>query len=340
MNIRRCALLWFLLLSAGIWFHGTACDAWENFTFALIGDIPRIGDKAIEPDLAPFMRLIEDINGSDVDFVVHVGDFKNGRCPCTDEVFERWYDLCRMFDMPFFYVYGDNEWTDCHREAAGGFDPLERLGRLRSMFHSKPYSLGGKRMPIERQSDVTSELRFEKYVENFRWTMENILFVGLNVQGSNNNLGRTPEMDAEYRERNEAVNTFLRESFALAKKNGNSAVVIAIQADPRFETSRNTDPAVDGYRDFRAVLEEETIAFGGKPVVLVHGDTHYFRIDKPLYDSKNGRRIENFTRVETFGTPDVHWVLATVDFSNPNLFVFEPRMVEGNIVDHLRAGKR
>jgi len=339
MNIRRHIVLWPVILAAGIFFSRTACDAWENFTFALIGDIPRIGDEAIEPDLAPFMRLIDDINDSGVDFVIHVGDFKSGGSPCTDCVFERWYGLCRMFDMPFFYIYGDNEWTDCYRARAGGFDPLERLEKLRSMFHSTPYSLGKKRMPVERQSDNPGEPRFKKYVENFRWIKENVLFVGLNVQGSNNNLGRTPEMDAEYRERNEAVNAFLRESFARARKNGNSAVVIAIQANPRFDVSKNADPVGDGFRDFRAVLEKETIAFGGKPVVLVHGDSHYFRIDKPLYGSESGRRVENFTRVETFGTPDVHWVLATVDFSNPNLFIFEPRIVKGNIVDHLKTEK-
>lgn len=42
-----------------------------------------------------------------------------------------------------------------------------------------------------------------------------------------------------------------------------------------------------------------TIAFG-KPVAYVHGDSHYFRIDKPLLDA-NGIRALNFTRVETFG---------------------------------------
>ena len=33
---------------------------------------------------------------------------------------------------------------------------------------------------------------------------------------------------------------------------------------------------------------------------MLHGDSHYFRVDKPFQDSV-GRRLENFTRVETFG---------------------------------------
>jgi len=42
-----------------------------------------------------------------------------------------------------------------------------------------------------------------------------------------------------------------------------------------------------GYDSFLAALEKETLAFG-KPVVYVHGDTHIFRIDKPLVDSRTG----------------------------------------------------
>src|SRR6267154_5819300 len=58
-------------------------------------------------------------------------------------------------------------------------------------------------------------------------------------------------------------------------------------------------PTPDGFHDFLVALRQEVIAFG-KPVAYVHGDSHYFRIDKPFLDSK-GQRIANFTRVETFG---------------------------------------
>lgn len=50
--------------------------------------------------------------------------------------------------------------------------------------------------------------------------------------------------------------------------------------------------------------------------------------------TRSGRRIENFTRVETFGSPDVHWLRATVDFHDPNLFSFRPEIVKQNLVDH------
>ena len=72
----------------------------------------------------------------------------------------------------------------------------------------------------------------------------------------------------------------------------------------------------------------------GKPVVYVHGDTHIFRVDKPLVGSVSGRIIENFTRVETFGFPDTHWVRASVDPRDPQVFSFRQEIVKENLVNH------
>ena len=81
-------------------------------------------------------------------------------------------------------------------------------------------------------------------------------------------------------------------------------------------------------------MRRETIAFG-KPVVLVHGDTHYFRVDKPLFYAEEGgeeSRVLNFTRVETFGDEDVHWVRVTVvDTPDEEVFFFVPELVEENL---------
>jgi hypothetical protein len=40
--------------------------------------------------------------------------------------------------------------------------------------------------------------------------------------------------------------------------------------------------------------------------------------------------LANFTRVETFGARNTHWVSASIDPNDPNLFVFEPRIVPAN----------
>lgn len=77
--------------------------------------------------------------------------------------------------------------------------------------------------------------------------------------------------------------------------------------------------------------QREVLAYD-KPIALVHGDTHYFRVDKPLIlDDKSGggrgRVVEHFTRVELFGYPEAHWVRASVDPTDPKVFRFSPEMV-------------
>jgi hypothetical protein len=295
-----------------------------TFEFALIGDL-----QYTAAEEAKFLNLRDAINRANLAFVVHDGDFKSGSSRCTDELFRQRYAEFQMFVHPLIYIFGDNEWTDCHRASAGGFDPVERLETLRGIFTQGDESLGQRTLQFARQSD---DPRYRKFRENVRWSYGHVMFIGLNVPGSNNNFGRTPEADAEYFERNAANLVWLRESLALATTQESRGVMIIIQANPGFELPP-THPERTGYNDFLSALEREVLAFG-RPVVLVHGDSHYFRIDKPMLGSRDGRRIESFTRVETFGSPDVHWVRATVDFRDPNLFSFTQELVEQNLVVH------
>jgi hypothetical protein len=51
---------------------------------------------------------------------------------------------------------------------------------------------------------------------------------------------------------------------------------------------------------------------------------------EPL-NSDSGKVLANFIRVETFGATNNHWVSATIDPKDPNLFEFQTRMVAANI---------
>ena len=237
-------------------------------------------------------------------------------------------ELFNRSSRPLIYVPGDNEWTDCHRANNGSYDPLERLAFLRALFFPTDESLGrtdDDARAAERRSGSTRATR-----ENVRWAVKSVMFAGLHVVGSNNNLGRTPAADAEYAARNAANLAWLQDTFARARAEEHKAVMLIIQANPNFEL-----PAAQrtGFNDFLAALEAETLAYG-KPVVLVHGDSHYFRIDKPLRGTQSGRRVENFTRVETFGEIDNHWLHVTVDPTNPNVFVLDQRIVAANLIQH------
>jgi hypothetical protein len=323
-----------------------------RLTFALIGDMPY--DARHEQE---FAHVMQDINAAEVAFVVHVGDFwwdgggwteqAGGFPPCSDETFQNRLGLAQRSRHPFIFVPGDNDWTDCHRAKPRPYDPLERLTKLRQMFFQSDQSLGQRTMRLTRQSE---EPQYAKFRENVRWTSGEVLFVTLHMVGSNNNLGRTPDMDAEYRERNAANLAWLQQAFELARRSGSQALMIMAQADPGFENawpayvqqrymlvglglkSPDTRRAT-GFDEFLAALEKETVAFG-KPVVYVHGDTHIFRVDKPLFGSTSRRSIENFTRVETFGYPDTHWVRAIVDPQEPQVLSFRQEIVKENLVTH------
>src|SRR5262245_30415191 len=269
-----------------------------HFSFALIGDMP----YGPEGD-AKFPNIINEINADrSLSFVVHDGDFKNGSSVCSDEVFQNRLTLFNRFNAAFIYVPGDNEWTDCHRANNGSFVPTERLAYLRALFFPNEQSLGRHTMTLERQSD---DPRYTDYRENVRWQINDVIFAGLHVVGSNNNFGGTPGTtppSAEYVSRNAATLVWLHETFAAAAAGDAKAVMLVIQADPLFEVAAGNASRA-GFNDFLAALESETIEFG-RPVVLVHGDSHYFRIDKPMISTLSGRRVENFTRVATFGQLD------------------------------------
>lgn len=287
----------------------------RKFDIGLIGDTRYTAEQQTK-----FLNLLEDMNGEKLAFVVHDGDIKSGSSPCADHIYHETRDLFEQFKAPLIYTPGDNEWTDCHR--AGG-DPPERLAFLRRVFYPDAYSLGQRQLRLNRQS--------EEYPENARWVYGAATFGTLHVVGSNNNkpVGGVGN-EAEYRQRNAANLEWIRQIFDEAKAHDSIAVMLVMQANMWDDIP----PAqLAGFADTISALERAAIAFS-RPVVLVHGDSHYFRIDKPLLGSTTGRRLENFTRAETFGTDDVHWTRVTIDAKEEQVFVFRQQIVRKNLVDH------
>jgi hypothetical protein len=255
-----------------------------EFTFGAFGDTPYTWFEEVH-----FPALVAELNKEDLAFVVHVGDFKSGRVRCSDELFlqrRQWFETIRH---PFIFVPGDNEWTDCRNPRAGGYDPLERLEKLRELFFRSEYSLGQRRIRLERQSAA--------YPEHARWRHERVLFVSLNVPGHDNNALLMPE---EFRTRSAAVDQWLEQSFSLARTNRLHGVVVLMQANPWLS------PA-GFFRELLGRLATESRSFDGE-VLLVHGDTHRPRVDQPLRDPATGAPIFNFTRVEVFGSLEINWM--------------------------------
>ena len=279
----------------------------ETLTFGVIGDTPYSPSEEIQ-----FESLLKRLQNEPLAFLVHVGDFKSGSSLCDDATFAA---RKRMFDAsahPFIYVPGDNDWTDCHRPAAGEFYPPERLDALRRLFFSTPESLGRRRLPLSRQ---------KAFPENQRWTRSGVVFMSLHVVGSN--IGLSPPVDTMYAARERANQDWLAEGFRLAHTTNAHGIVIFMQADPRFDLTPGVAER-SGFDNVLAALEQKTAAWG-KPVLLVHGDGHRFRIDRPLAE-----RLPHFTRVETYGSPIVNWVEIDVDPGATGLFLIEPGLLPGS----------
>jgi hypothetical protein len=256
-------------------------------------------------------------------FVVHDGDIKNGSSVCSDEVLKDILAVFQKSATPLVYVPGDNEWTDCHRGNNGSYDPLERLAKLRLWFFPNDLALGQRSLKLERQSKNPA---FAAYRENVRWEAGGVLFVGMNVPGSDNNFNGTKRSGgpvAEFIERGAANKAWLAEAFALARSKKLAGILIVIQANPGFHAANAGNPS-PGYRDFLTQLREETQAFLGQ-VVLVHGDSHHHQINQPMEDPDTNETVKNFTRMETIGSPFVGWVRGTVDATDPQVFRFTPR---------------
>jgi len=279
----------------------------ETWRFALIGDVPYSDHERSE-----LPHMLDAIADTNVAFIAHVGDIKHGQGRCDDDAFN---DRRQLFDssrVPFIFVPGDNEWSDCNRLSNGAYDPLERLATLRALFWQRPDSLGRKTIALERQPG--------NYPEHSRFRLGPVLFVTLNLPGPDNNFGWRETPSAEFQSRNPAVLQWLKESFALARREGLAGIVLLFQADPGF---KNFSQGLThrGFREFLETLRQETLAFNGQ-VVAVHGDTHFSRIDHPARDG-NGRPIANLTRVETFGYPLMGWTRGIIDTDSPTLFRFE-----------------
>lgn len=339
-NIKRlalCAAVGFAIISP---FTTAGADSGPHkFSFGLWGDMP----YAKNGDTGKIPALIDSINAAKVKFSIFDGDIKDGSSFCDDSQYTDAIDRFNAFESPIVYIPGDNEWTDCHRTNNGGYNNLERLAHIRTTMFISPKSFGQRQMKLDHQGPLGG-----LYAENTRWTYGDVAFVGLNIPGSNNNkvngdaectsksartLQDCADDNAEYAARDAANIAFLRDTFQKAKDEHDIAVMVIMQADPSFDLpetegfNERTQPGYDGYDNFLAALIEETNNFNGR-VVLVHGDTHFFKIDKPLVDQAH--MIKNFTRLETFGSPNVHWVKATVDPRNPNVFSFETMIVPGN----------
>jgi len=323
------------------------------YAIGLWGDLP-YSDVQAQTGVP---NLIADMNSQNLAFTAHDGDLKAGNgtpgsvtpTTCSDALYVQALGYFNSLRAPAVFTTGDNDWVDCDRAKNGGFNSLERLDHERALFFSTPFSLGQHPMFMEVQLDKTclGVNGPTACVENRRWTLGGVTYATLNIQGSCNNLCDTNPDLAEYAARNAADIEWMQQTFDEATRRHSVAIMFISQADPGFDmagsqgaplrdpnTLVENDNLPDGFHDFLVALRAETVAFPGQ-VAYVHGDSHYFRVDKPLFNSQ-GFEIQNFTRVETFGDHQeagnngVNWLKVTVDPHSREIFSYQPQLVPAN----------
>jgi hypothetical protein len=290
----------------------------NSFAFGVFGDGPNYLWEE-----GPFERLIEDVNRADLAWFLHIGDILDRSC--SEAVYEKRLAQFNAIRHPVIYTPGDNEWADCHTGRSGGFDPLDRLASLRGVFFRTPgISIGGQPMRVASQAEDST---FSEFPENVRWTFGGFVFATVHVVGSSNGMdgfpGRRGELDAEVVRRTDAGARWIDAAFATAHAMSAKGVVIALHADMGLKPGEPRQ----GYQRFIQQLAHHAATFAG-PVLLIHGDSHTYLVDHPLRD-EHDVPYPDFTRLETFGSPEIGWVRVVVDTVAGRFLDFEPRRLRG-----------
>ena len=277
------------------------------FGFIVVGDTPYgEEDEAMLAEALPMMKA------SLPPFVVHLGDYKGGSTPCTDDHDDAFAQLVEdLKPVPVFFTPGDNEWTDCDRntneETGELYSDLDRLEIIRERFFAEP----------PETPEAMQYRRQETQVENASWTHKGVRFLTLHVVGTNNGrnwvVGDSLFRAAQAVEARDAANLeWLAEGFRAAREEEARGLVIAMQADPVQNWTENedkscnapgTDPVradgqevCDGFFELREALRDEALNFDGS-VLVMHGDTAPFTLNQDF----DGEDAPNLWRLNAAG---------------------------------------
>ncbi|MBL0171986.1 MAG: hypothetical protein IPP90_14940 [Gemmatimonadaceae bacterium] len=313
----------------------------------MIGDVP-YEPRTPASALSLMPTLIGAINSDpQVTRAIHIGDIKSGSTKCTDAWFQSIATSFSTFADPLVYTPGDNEWTDCHRANNGGYNPLNRLAKIRELFFANPgRTLGGQQQRVDVQRN---------FPENVSWTASRVIFSTLHVIGSNN--GRAawfgdrkdtislsplvtvlkPETaaegasrEAEYAARNAANIRWLERTFEEAREEHAKGVVLFLQADMWHPEDRAAGAVFTAHQAFLERVAALAKSFK-RPVLIVCGDSHDLRVDVgvpwfSLYGITPAANITQLT-VDRSIEADIDWLKLHIDPNTPGVFTWEQVIV-------------
>lgn len=269
-NMKRNIFPWIilpiaLLLSASCGKQGDSLQSSQPtspplFTFAVMGDVPYgLTPEELENEKAILRNQIKELNKNDaIEFVVHVGDIKKGAPPCVPKVYEDAAEILRTSKHPLFILPGDNEWNDCT-------DPDEawKLWETNFMYFDKhwPNDLG-----VERQSERP---------ENFAFTKQGVLFIGINLVG-----GKVHDWE-EWESRINDNQNWIKSQFKQHSADAFAAVIFA-HANPGKLQKKEFSYNKQAFRPLIEYLDQSSGTDFPKPILFFHGDGHRWIADLPF----------------------------------------------------------
>lgn len=300
-------------------------------TFIAIGDLPN-GKKNYQL----YEALIKIINLSKPSLVIHTGDSSNGD-ECSNKTIDREYNYMNSFHAPLLFTLGDNDWLDCPKS---DFNSIERLNYYRQTYFNAGNTLGAKPLKVSNQNE-------SGYPENMFLIKDNIGFITLHVvRAIKQMIPLDSESRKEFNLRNEANLVWLEQGFN--ELNNTDAIVVTLHANMfesqrlplkmhaqiiynnkklllNYETYKELYRSLFGNPDYKFRLPYRDIGKSiqklssdyKKPVLLLHGDTHFHRTIPP---SKNFPYLHV---IETFGDPDIKAIEIIIQPKSKNPFKIE-----------------
>ena len=154
------------------------------------------------------------------------------------------------------------------------------------------------------------------------------MFATLHIVGSGNGLdpfdGHGEAHVRESARRMDAAVQWMEDAFRVASASTAVGIVLAFHADPALEEGGDWG---EPFLPLVNRLRELATPFPGE-VIVIHGDSHEFKADRPLR-GLDGEVIENVTRIETLGSPDIGWLRVSLDTVAGRVSGVEPRVMRG-----------
>jgi hypothetical protein len=251
-------------------------DLLQPVLFSVMGDMPYSAQDEVVLDA----QIMAHNELSPSSFMVHLGDIKPGDVPCAEPIYESVAGQLLDLAVPTFVIPGDNEWNDCA-------DPDMAWVWWETWFDKFEENWGNA--PLVQRQLVRPE--------NFAWTDEGVLFIGINL------VGGTIHDAGEWALRFQQDADWVTSHFQDAPDEVYAAVVFG-HAHPNNINAPFFDP-------FRAAA----LVFD-RPVLFIHGNLHNWIYDQPWPE-------ENMTRIQVDNGGDADPLQVTVSFDDPDTFALD-----------------